>query len=140
MVDRRRMLEALKAIVIPTLKRDGFSGSFPHYRRRRTDFFDLMTFQFDQHGGGFVVELARCLPTGIDHPTGYVEATKARACDRHPNHRKRIQARPGAGTDAWFRYDHGQPSDVAKATLRALSDPTIWDNVSSLGSETPFHK
>jgi hypothetical protein len=139
MADRRQMLDALKAIVIPALKRDGFSGSFPHYRRPHPDFYDLMTFQFDRHGDGFLVEIARCLPTGIDHPIGHVEAGKARAWDRHPNYRKRIQARLGAGTDAWFRYDQGQPTDVAKAALRALTDPIIWNDVSPFGSETPFH-
>ena len=141
MADRRQMLDALKAILIPVLKCDGFSGSFPHYRRRRPDLYDLVTFQFDRHGGGFVVEIARCLPSGIEHPTGHVQAGKARAWDRHPNHRKRIKPRHGAGTDTWFRYDgEEEPAEVARAALLALSDPTIWDDVSPLGSDTPYGK
>jgi uncharacterized protein DUF4304 len=141
MADRKQMLDALKAVLIPSLKCDGFSGSFPHYRRRQSDFYDLMTFQFDKHGGGFVVEIARCLPSGIERRTGHVQAGKARACDRHPNYRKRIKPRQGAGTDAWFRYDQEEaPAEVARAALRALSNPTIWDDVSPFGSETPFRR
>jgi hypothetical protein len=138
MEDRRQMLDALKTILIPTLKGDGFSGSFPHHRRRGPEFYDLLTFQFDKHGGGFAVELARCLPSGIERPMGHIEAGKARAWDRHPTYRKRIQPRPGGGADTWFRYDCEEPADVARATLRALSDATIWNDVSPYGSETPY--
>ena len=138
MVDRKQMLHALKRILAPSLKTDGFSGSFPHYRRRGADFYDLLTFQFDKYGGGFVVEIARCLPSGIESPLGHIAAEKARASDRHPNYRKRIQPRPGGGVDAWFRYDRDEPADVARAALHALSDPTIWNGVSPFGSETPY--
>jgi hypothetical protein len=141
MADQSQMLEALKTILMPSLKRDGFSGSFPHYRRRRPDFYDLMTFQFDlRGGGGFIIEIARCLPSGIDHPTGHVQAGKARAWGRLPNYRKRIKPRHGAGTDSCFRYDREEPAEDAKAALRAVSDPAIWSDVSPFGSETPFRR
>jgi hypothetical protein len=140
MADRSQMLDALKTILIPRLKEEGFSGSFPHYRRRGPEFYDLMTFQFDKHGGGFVVEIARCLPSGIEHPAGHIVAGKARAWDRHPNHRKRIQQRDGGGADAWFRYDQAKPVDVATTAVRTLSDPTIWNDVSPLGGETPYSR
>jgi hypothetical protein len=58
MADRSQMLDALKTILIPRLKEEGFSGSFPHYRRRGPEFYDLMTFQFDKHGE---VSLSRSL-------------------------------------------------------------------------------
>src|SRR5262249_23377493 len=103
-------------------------------------FYDLLTFQFDRHGGGFVVEIARCLPGGIERPTGRVEADKARAWDRHPSNRKRIQPRQGGGTDAWFRFEQQERTDVANTALRALNYLTIWNDVSPLGSETPYRK
>jgi hypothetical protein len=59
MADRKQMISAIKNILIPSLKSGGFSGSFPHYRRRTTDFYDLVTFEFDKYGGGFVIEIAR---------------------------------------------------------------------------------
>ena len=42
------MISALKAIVVTTLRDTGFSGSFPHFRRRRGEQLDLLTFQFSQ--------------------------------------------------------------------------------------------
>ena len=56
------MDRVLKATVIPELRARGFQGSLPHFRRRRPDRIDLLTFQFDRSGGRFVVELAQCGP------------------------------------------------------------------------------
>jgi hypothetical protein len=139
MADRKEMIAGLKTIVVPRLKLDGFSGSFPHFRRETPEFFDLMTFQFDRHGGGFVVEIARCPLTGIDRPSlGHLEARKAKAWDRHPNYRKRIQPKQGGGVDSWFRFDREDPADVASSALLLLSDSNIWKDISPTGSESPY--
>jgi hypothetical protein len=141
MADRKEMIAALKSALVPKLKLDGFSGSFPHFRRETPESFDLVTFQFDRQGGGFVIEIARCLPIGIDRsPTIYIEATKARAWDRHPNYRKRIQPKKGGGSDSWFRFDREDPVDVAKSALVRLRDPNIWNDVSPTGTEHPYAK
>jgi hypothetical protein len=51
------MDKALKGRVIPTLRQAGFTGSFPHFRRIQGERTDLITFQFDKWGGGFVIEI-----------------------------------------------------------------------------------
>jgi hypothetical protein len=56
----KKMRKALQVIVVPVLRERGFTGSFPHFRRRRQKGIDLLTFQFDKYGGGFVVEIAVC--------------------------------------------------------------------------------
>jgi hypothetical protein len=66
MIDARdQMRKALEDLVLPRLRELGFDGSFPPLRRRRADRVNLFTFQFDRHGGGFIVEIAQCAPEGV---------------------------------------------------------------------------
>lgn len=59
------MDDALKAVVVPALRLRGFMGTFPHFRRIGECGIDLLTFQFDKWGGGFVVEIAYCAGHGF---------------------------------------------------------------------------
>ncbi len=44
---------------MPHIRRLGFKGSFPHFRRHREGRNELLTFQFDKWGTGkFVIEVA----------------------------------------------------------------------------------
>lgn len=105
--ERDKMIRNLNEIVVPTLRQLSFKGSFPHFRRLTTNRINLLTFQFDKYGGGFVIEIANC------HLTDYKTTL-----DRHipPNKltahdfskRKRIQSNmktSDSSTDNWFRYD-----------------------------------
>ena len=113
------MEAALKRIVVPELRRAGFAGSFPHFRRVR-EVVDLVTFQFDRHGGGFVVEVATGEAAGFTTYWGkHIPASKLRAWDLHPDQRRRLKPASGGGTDSWFRYDADQAPDVVAS--RALS-------------------
>jgi hypothetical protein len=62
--DRTDMDAALMRIVVPDLRRRGFTGSLPRLRRRQPGHIDLISFQFHSGGGSFVVEVAQCPPTG----------------------------------------------------------------------------
>jgi hypothetical protein len=57
---RKKMIKHLSEIVIPVLREKGFKGSFPHFRRITNDRINLLTFQFDRYGGGFVIEITNC--------------------------------------------------------------------------------
>jgi len=59
------MVKAIKRIVAPRLREMGFKGSFPHFRRPTKAQIDLLTFQFDNQGGGFILEISRCPTDGI---------------------------------------------------------------------------
>lgn len=54
-MSRDEMNHALKVRFVPGLRQLGFKGSLPHFRRQRESRVDLLTVQFDRHGGGFVV-------------------------------------------------------------------------------------
>ena len=91
---------------------------------------DLLTFQFDRNGGGYVIEIAKCPPEGIVTPWGKeILARDAKALDVHPSQRRRIQAENASGTEGWFRFDVREPKDLAALTVQKLSDETLWTNL-----------
>ena len=109
---REDMNLALKKVVLPYLRQRGFKGSFPHFRRIKEE-VDLITFQFDLHGGGFVIETATGKKEGFNTHWGkHIPAEKLRAWDLHPNERTRLQPHSGSGTDSWFRYDNREDCEV----------------------------
>lgn len=104
--NRSKMDAALKSIVIPYLRELDFSGSFPHFRRIKEYGIDLISFQFDKYGGGFVIEVSRCPRSGITTHWGKeIPPNRVQALDMSPNLRLRIQPGTGHGMESWFRFD-----------------------------------
>jgi hypothetical protein len=137
MADRGAMIAELKRVVQPHLRAERFVGTFPHFRRLSEEAIDLITFQFDRHGGGFVIEIARCPSDGILTYRGeHLPPSKVQAWDVHPNFRKRIKPRSGSGTDSWFRYETTVASKVAAEALTFVSQPALWADV-KIGSSRP---
>ena len=105
--DRDEMIKYLNLIVVHALRQLNFKGSFPHFRRLTTDRINLLTFQFDRNGGGFVIEITNCQPNGFTTSWGAkIEPNKLTA--HNLINRKRIQSNmdtTGSLTDDWFRYD-----------------------------------
>jgi len=62
---RDRMMNAFKTRFVPALRKRGFAGSFPHFRRRLPNRIDHLTVQFYSAGGSFVVEVGRTGPDGF---------------------------------------------------------------------------
>jgi hypothetical protein len=60
---QEQMIAVLRETVVPVLRELRFPGSFPHFRCICETKIDLLTFQFNRHGGSFVVEIAVC---GVD--------------------------------------------------------------------------
>ncbi|MET4084018.1 hypothetical protein ABIB40_003991 [Pedobacter sp. UYP30] len=102
---RDEMIKSLSEIVVPKLRKFNFKGSFPHFRRQTAERINLLTFQFDRSGGGFVIEIANCKPDGFTTPWGLeIKPNKLTAHDVYK--RKRIKSNTdGSLTDDWFRYD-----------------------------------
>ena len=134
---RQKMVSSLSEFVIPILRQKGFKGSFPHFRRITSDRINLLTFQFDRYGGGFVIEIANCGVKGITTAWGEeIQPNKVSA--HYINKRKRIQANMDTSsslTDDWFRYDKDLPgvNDIYKnVCMNVLSKLSIaedyWKN------------
>jgi len=117
----------LKSVVVPELRTNGFTGSFPHFRRPDPLGVDLLTFQFDRNGGGFVIEIARGPATGfVTHWGKEIPAERLTAWDLHPDERHRIKPRAGSGTESWFRYDNGDVRTCSMLVLAALPTAEAW--------------
>ncbi len=101
--DRSRMIQSLQARVVPELRRRGFAGSFPHFRRSAGAAIHLLTFQFDKWGGGFVAELAVCPRKGVLLSTG--EQIPPEKVTAHSVSRRLRLGAAAEGRDHWFRYD-----------------------------------
>ena len=124
---RDDMMAALKQIVVPALRARGFAGSFPHLRRASAQRVDLFTFQFDRHGGGFVIEIAQCAPSGFTTSWGeHIPPAKVKAWDLHPDKRQRLQPAASPGTDGWFRFESEDVETVAHSVLPFLDKADDW--------------
>jgi hypothetical protein len=99
------MIRALKEHIVPVLRMRGFKGSFPHFRRPTEPAIQLLKFQFDKRGGGFVVEIAICPLSGVTFPNGkHVAPTELTTGHAQPQRRFRLGTTE-AKTDHWFRFD-----------------------------------
>jgi hypothetical protein len=132
---RDNMVAAIKKIVIPELKKDGFQGSFPHFRRITETRIDLLSFQFSRWGGEFVVEIAKCPSTGHRMYWGEeIPPTKVTA--HHINKRVRLGATTSNG-DYWFKFNDmisvEEYESVAKEVSTHLPDAVLWwkENIAS---------
>jgi hypothetical protein len=128
---RDNMISVLKKIVVPKLRERGFKGSFPHFRRISEKKIDLITFQFDRYGGGFVIEVGVGSPEGFTHSWGEkVLPNKVTAHDLHPDNRLRLKGNDGQ----WFRYDVENISgdiyeNVANEVLKHIHEAEeYWKN------------
>jgi len=119
---RDDMIASIKRIIVPELRNRGFTGSFPHFRRIH-DQVDLLTFQFDRNGGGFLIEIAKGEIDGFKTHWGkQIPASKLKAWDLHPDQRTRLKPIPGSGTDSWFRYDRSVScDDIARDALHRIN-------------------
>ncbi|GAB3924464.1 hypothetical protein GCM10028827_12480 [Mucilaginibacter myungsuensis] len=111
------MDEAIKAITIPFLRKQGFKGSFPHFRRVKTDRINLLTFQFNMYEPKFVVEIANCSSEGIYRGWGsIVLPNKCTAHDMFNRHRLGSKATG----DSWF--DFGKTSFFSNVYQKLAKD------------------
>src|SRR5437879_2564852 len=103
---REKMDMAIKEIVIPFLRQQGFKGSYPHFRREKNDRLNLLTFQFSLSGPKFVVEISNCPIEGITTSWGkHLKPSECRV--QYMGHRLRIGSIKNK-KDCW--YDFGKES------------------------------
>ena len=60
---RNKLNSEIKNTIVPDLRKEGFKGSFPHFRRMfEDDRVDYISFQFNKWGGSFIVKMAVAYP------------------------------------------------------------------------------
>jgi Domain of unknown function (DUF4304) len=119
-----KMKRALQACAVPALRRLGFKGSFPHFRRVRDLTAELLSFQFNKYGGSFCVELAvmTAEDTAPNSWRGAISLAKARVTDVNSNRHRLGAAEDG---DYWFVFglEHDGQNHVA------LKDDGFYDSI-----------
>jgi len=122
--ERKKMDNALKNIVIPYLREQGFKGSLPHFRRMNETNIDLVTFQFNRWGGSFVVELTTCSLEGVTTYWGeHIPPNKITAHDI--DERYRLGAKSKDEDGIWFEFENAKSEidfeNVASNVLNLLN-------------------
>ncbi|WP_400194985.1 DUF4304 domain-containing protein [Lysinibacillus telephonicus] len=108
--EREMMNNALKKVVIPFLRQQGFKGSLPHFRRKNKDNIDLITFQFNRWDGSFVVELATSSVEGVTTYWGeLVPPNKVTAHDI--NERFRLGDKSKDEDGIWFSFENAKSEE-----------------------------
>lgn len=115
------MKRALTKFVLGPLADAGFEGTYPHFRRTNRNQIELVSFQTDKWGGGFLIELAVCPSKNIRDWAGYrVAASKVTA----QHMRERVRLPRAINRRAWYRYDASEDDErfekVAKQALEHL--------------------
>jgi hypothetical protein len=103
--ERDKMIEELKKWVVPSLRKNSFSGTFPHFRRIGHEQVDLLTFQFNKRGGSFLIEISYFFPniSWIANNLIFnkpIQTNKVTA--QHCNIRKRLKS--NRFDNVWFYY------------------------------------
>jgi hypothetical protein len=98
------MERALRQLVVVELRKRGFKGSYPHFRRASKHRVDYLSVQFNSAGGSFAIELAAAGPDG--KPSGYGRhrsLEKLNVTDFA--NRLRLGSNPSNGVvDHWFEF------------------------------------
>ncbi len=101
MSNRDLMLSALKKHTFPLLKEQGFTGKYPHFRRKSEGCIELISFFTNKWGGSFTVEVSAVFPdSDVPNYTVYEGVTEDTFGVEATNYRYRL---PGM-YDGWFHY------------------------------------
>ena len=93
----------LKENLVPRIRKLGFKGSFPHFRRYRDGRNELLTFQFDKYGTGkFVIEIA-VAPQG-DFTTFWGKVIPAGRLTAHDLGTRLRLGTESTQADNWFEF------------------------------------
>ena len=127
-MNRLEMISALRAVFAPALVARGFKGPFPHFRRTTNQRVDILTVQFNRHGGSFVLEIAQCDPNGVTtYWVKHIAPTKVRSWDIIYTKRHRLGAIFGQRPGRWFRFDDGTPlQEIAATAASYLDEAEAW--------------
>ena len=101
------MVDCLKDMCIPKLRKVGFKGSFPHFYRVVGSHVDLVNFQFYSGGGSFCINLGFADPPRQNvYFQSETEPRKLRVAQT----RERLRLGSIGGKDSWFSFGSAEDS------------------------------
>ena len=140
MTNREIMLKALNKTVIKDLKEQGFTGKYPHFKKKKEDCIELISFQTNKYGGSFTLEASAVFPgcrvTNLSDTKAEVnENTVEMACT---NERYRLKGM----FDGWFYYrdvyrlPEGFYEDIPEGRAENFTAPEKWELLQSFDEIT----
>ncbi len=132
-VRRQHMKRALRSVMTPILRRAGFTGTCPRYRRLRPERYDLLMFDFNRFEDFFTIQIGQCAPDDWGNEPGTLPREKWTHSDIvrflkkiDPNYlrfeqRARVQPGPGVSPTDEFQYgDAKTPEDYRRIALSVV--------------------
>jgi hypothetical protein len=122
-VKRQHMKRALRSVMTPMLRRAGFTGTCPRYRRLTPERYDLLMFEFNRFDDFFTIQIGQCAPDDWCNKPGTFPREKWTDTDLahrlkkiDPEYlrfeqRARIQPGPGVEPNDVFQYGGAKTSD-----------------------------
>jgi hypothetical protein len=134
---RQKIDQALNEILIPFLRRKGFNGSIPHFRRAQSDRINLLSFQHSLYDTKFVIAIANCPIEGITTSWGkHIPKNKVSA------HQMFYRLRLGSEkhkTDYWFDYGNTAVfPNIFVMIAHEIID--LWDEAENWWEREPFNQ
>ncbi len=125
---RDEAIRYIKSIILPELRKIGFKGSYPHFRRENAEGYDLLSFQFNKYGGSFLMEMSVAYPQRAEYKNCYLlgikpyeeEIKKIDTSNTYARHRVINQE------DEWFHFTDDIVEDVIKTAWSKLKEDLIW--------------
>ena len=135
-VRRRHMSGALKSVMTPILRRHGFTGSCPRFRRIKPERYDLFMFNFNNGHDSLVIEIGQCTPDWWRRPfSAYVPPEKLYPCLLPKHERAFILPRPQLLTAAdCFQFGDAK----ALADYRRLAESFVPDTEKAIAMFDDF--
>jgi len=113
---RKIMDKKLKEIIVPELRKKGFKGTFPYFRRLTNSKIEVLGFQHSQWGSQFYINIGICPITGITSSGEYVSPNKIKP--HHCSQTARVE------TD--FNFENMNYDTVINTCLNGLKKADNW--------------
>lgn len=124
MVLRENVNKEIKSKIVPELRKLGFKGSFPHFKRIfETGKVDYLSFQFNRYGGSFIIELAVAYPyKGKEGNFYYWDEVTPEVIKKsnYGDTRDRLRIEPRSGK--WFEFDELNYRNTVKHALSMIME------------------
>ena len=101
MEGRKMMQKALKSFIIPEIRKLGFSGSYPHFRRKNGIKLEFISFQFNRYGGSFIIESGKTTKENLPEFAQALPFEKLNVGFTA----KRMRLGATEGVDPWYHYE-----------------------------------
>ena len=119
---REHVSKEIKIIIVPKLRKIGFKGSFPHFKRISQDGkVDYLSFQFNKYGGSFIIEFAVAYPyKGKEGNFYYWYKITPEVIKKSTYGYTRDRLRIKPTNNDWFEFNEHNYKDIVELALKRI--------------------